>query len=163
MSLITEQPWMQEGACTNPDYKSEWWFPHTEDGPGYHDKTIADNKKRAVKICLTECDVRGECETYAVETLQPYGIWGGLTVHQRRPDRYNKPPQPRGVSRPAQRYLDALAADPKGWLTTEQVADQTGKQKTTANRALIRLRERGLVESRVRPGYAGNPVEWRSA
>lgn len=65
------EPWRNDAACvTQPDV----FFP--ED----------DSNKAAVpaKAICAECPVRIECREHALETREPYGIWGGLTAAERR-------------------------------------------------------------------------------
>lgn len=63
-------PWMDAALCTetNPDL----FFP---------DKS--GNPNPAKRVCAA-CPVRVECLTYALETSQQRGIWGGLTITERR-------------------------------------------------------------------------------
>ncbi len=49
-------------------------------------ETPADRRVRedeAKRICAT-CSVRTECLEYALDTKEPYGIWGGLTELERK-------------------------------------------------------------------------------
>jgi predicted transcriptional regulator len=67
------------------------------------------------------------------------------------------------------RIVDLLDID-GGWLTVDGIADRLGISPTTASRALYRLRNAGLVESRYvelarsRPGKASldGRSEWRT-
>lgn len=56
------------------------------------------------------------------------------------------------------KILDHLESD-GGWFTAERMAMATGLQLLSTRRALIRLRSRGLVESRPRPGARN--LDWR--
>jgi WhiB family transcriptional regulator, redox-sensing transcriptional regulator len=61
--------WPERAACQ--DKNPEIWYPP----PGSHGhdaKRICDN-----------CKVESECLTYALVRPENYGIWGGLTEHQR--------------------------------------------------------------------------------
>ncbi|MFC3983417.1 WhiB family transcriptional regulator [Streptosporangium jomthongense] len=49
------------------------WFPEKGESP-----------QDAKKVC-SSCEVRAACLEYALATRQPYGVWGGLTEHERRP------------------------------------------------------------------------------
>ena len=78
-----------------------------------------------------------------------FGRWGGLN--------------PSGT--PFQ-VLDKLQID-GGWLTADQMAMELGGRLETVNRALYRLRERGLVKARrIELTWAGRNmaerVEWRA-
>lgn len=49
---------------------------------------IDDPEKRAVSIKLAKalcnaCQIKDECFTYAIETNQRFGIWGGTQGHER--------------------------------------------------------------------------------
>ena len=62
--------WMEHGACRNPAYNPEWWWPESGD-------TAKGNTPIAVNICGT-CDVRDLCLDYALQHKEREGIWGGL-------------------------------------------------------------------------------------
>src|SRR5262245_45714039 len=62
--------WQEQALCTQTD--PEAFFPE----PG----RLANAAKR---ICA-RCDVRGECLEYALANDERFGIWGGLTEHERR-------------------------------------------------------------------------------
>jgi WhiB family redox-sensing transcriptional regulator len=44
---------------------------------------IGDNVSNAKRICKA-CDVRLQCLDYSLQNNERYGIWGGLTEHDRR-------------------------------------------------------------------------------
>jgi WhiB family transcriptional regulator, redox-sensing transcriptional regulator len=73
------EPWMREGACRNaadPDA----WFPER----GEHGARIDE----ALRICREECPVRLACLSYALNSGERDGIWGGMTASARtRPSR----------------------------------------------------------------------------
>lgn len=65
--------WMADAACSSSD--PEQWFPEKGHLPKSHP---------AMRICA-ECPVRIECLEYAVtDPSRLDGIWGGLSVNQRR-------------------------------------------------------------------------------
>lgn len=76
MNLIPDHNgWMADGACRTeepsqffPDGSTGGWLP------------VIDHAKA---ICNT-CPVLATCRTWALDTRQPYGIWGGLTEQERR-------------------------------------------------------------------------------
>lgn len=70
--------WRDLAACAGHD--PSIFFPAGETGPA------AEQIKQAKKICGT-CEVTEDCLTYAIETNQVSGIWGGLTEDERRPVR----------------------------------------------------------------------------
>lgn len=68
--FVTEIPgWVEDAACAGHD--PELWFPKSTASP------------RTVAICHG-CPVRHACLDYALRTRQRHGIWGGLTINQRR-------------------------------------------------------------------------------
>ncbi|MGF3055631.1 WhiB family transcriptional regulator [Microbacterium sp. YY-01] len=68
-SMLTPQPWMRDALCAETD--PEAFF--AEKG---------ESVTPARTICAS-CTVQPECLTYALETRQQYGIWGGLTARER--------------------------------------------------------------------------------
>lgn len=62
--------WMEHGACKNPAYDPEWWWPDTS-------HTDKGNTPLALNICGT-CKVRDLCLDYAIQHKERDGIWGGL-------------------------------------------------------------------------------------
>lgn len=69
---LTIIPWREAAAClVNRDVE---FFPDREDSVG-----IA----RAKTVCAS-CPVAAECLSWALETNQPDGIWGGHTAKERR-------------------------------------------------------------------------------
>lgn len=79
LDLISDVPfllgeWREEAECRN--YDPELWFP-SRGGPAN------EGVKKAKRICK-ECPVRVECLTYAVDTNQKWGIWGGKNEKELR-------------------------------------------------------------------------------
>jgi WhiB family redox-sensing transcriptional regulator len=73
--------WQAEAAC-------RWVIENTGEDPFYStddepQPVIFARQRRAKRICAP-CPVRLECLRYALETREPHGIWGGLTVTERR-------------------------------------------------------------------------------
>lgn len=66
-------PWREEAACISV-VDDVSFFPDPEDLVGI---------SRAKEICAT-CPVAAECLTWAIETNQSEGIWGGHTPKERR-------------------------------------------------------------------------------
>lgn len=58
--------WRWAAACRDED--PELWFADAAD---------RDANMRAARVCAT-CPVSGRCLAWALETRQPYGIWGGV-------------------------------------------------------------------------------------
>jgi WhiB family redox-sensing transcriptional regulator len=70
--------WRDLAACSG--YDPELFFPAGETGPA------AEQIRQAKRVCAS-CEVQDDCLTYAVETNQVAGVWGGLTEDERRPVR----------------------------------------------------------------------------
>jgi WhiB family redox-sensing transcriptional regulator len=70
---LTDTPWREAAACV-PASDEVTFFPDPEDLAGI---------SRAKAICAT-CPVASECLTWAIETNQSEGIWGGHTSKERR-------------------------------------------------------------------------------
>ena len=65
--------WMADGECFEAGRPtSELFFPER-----------GASTRPATEMC-NECSVKDECLSYALETGQNHGIWGGLTARQRR-------------------------------------------------------------------------------
>lgn len=60
---------LEEAACRNEDL--ELFF------------AIDDGREELAKQVCRRCPVRWECLTYALETHQRHGIWGGLNPEER--------------------------------------------------------------------------------
>ena len=71
--------WRDRAACAGMD--SEVFF--TEETGGLTGGLVVMVGESATEVC-GRCPVAGECLEYAVETNQPFGIWGGKTELQRR-------------------------------------------------------------------------------
>lgn len=65
--------WMADGLCRETD--PEIFFP--EKGQGRADVT------RAAKRVCHRCEVTDRCLEYALDTRDPWGIWGGHTTPER--------------------------------------------------------------------------------
>lgn len=59
---------LEEAACRNEDL--ELFF-------------AVDGREEEAKAVCQRCPVRWECLTYALETRQRHGVWGGLTAEER--------------------------------------------------------------------------------
>jgi WhiB family redox-sensing transcriptional regulator len=70
--------WRDLAACNGHD--PSIFFPAGETG------AAIDQISYAKKVCGS-CEVSEECLTYAIDTNQISGVWGGLTEDERRPVR----------------------------------------------------------------------------
>lgn len=73
------RPWRDQALCAvlcrSGEADPAWWFP------SQHRPTPEKDLARA--ICF-RCPVREECLDWAVKLPELHGIWGGLSVRQRR-------------------------------------------------------------------------------
>ena len=69
--------WRSLGACNRED--PELFFPMPQ-GPGLA------QLERARAVCA-RCRVRAECLSFALETAQDHGVWGGTSEEERRAQR----------------------------------------------------------------------------
>ena len=68
--------WQLLGSCRGRD--TELFFhPEGERGPR------RDNREKAAKAICAVCPVLQECRTAALAAREPYGVWGGLSEHER--------------------------------------------------------------------------------
>ncbi len=79
MSLVdlVISPWREDAACLGA--RDVNFFPDREDSVGV---------SRAKAVCAT-CPVAAECLSWAIETNQMDGVWGGHTAKERRVIRRN--------------------------------------------------------------------------
>lgn len=68
--VLDEVPWRELAACNTEGA----FFPQDDDIGAIN----------AAKAVCSSCPVNFECLTYAVDTNQPDGIWGGMTLRERR-------------------------------------------------------------------------------
>lgn len=66
--------WRYEAACLTQD--PELFFPIGDSGPAL------DQIQQAKVVCNT-CPVLQECLTWALETGQDFGVWGGMSEAER--------------------------------------------------------------------------------
>lgn len=73
-----ERVWHVRAACRGPH--QEIFYPPTR-----FERRVDKRRReaRAKEICRT-CSVVEICLDQAIERREPYGIWGGLTEHERR-------------------------------------------------------------------------------
>jgi WhiB family redox-sensing transcriptional regulator len=67
--MTTDLPDLPEALCAQSD--PEAWFPE-----------LGSTNRYAIKVCH-RCPARAECLTWAINTGQQHGIWGGTTPHER--------------------------------------------------------------------------------
>jgi WhiB family redox-sensing transcriptional regulator len=74
---IAARYWREFAACRTLD--PDLFFPISSLGKSLEQVT------RAKAVCV-QCPVRRECLAFALRTHQTYGIWGGMTEEERRPE-----------------------------------------------------------------------------
>ncbi|MGI8881141.1 MAG: WhiB family transcriptional regulator [Jatrophihabitans sp.] len=74
--LAENWDWQVEAACRGLDSKM-FFHPENERGPSRRQR-----EQRAKQVC-DDCPVVRECLAWALRTREPYGVWGGLSTHER--------------------------------------------------------------------------------
>ena len=69
--------WQLRSACRNLD-SALFFHPERERGPAK-----AEREAKAKEICRS-CPVIMQCRAHALRADEPYGVWGGLSVAERR-------------------------------------------------------------------------------
>ncbi|MEX2289428.1 MAG: WhiB family transcriptional regulator [Mycobacteriales bacterium] len=68
--------WQLKGACRGHD-PSLFFHPEGERGPR------RAGREAAAKAVCAGCPVLLACRTHALSVREPYGIWGGMSEHDR--------------------------------------------------------------------------------
>jgi WhiB family redox-sensing transcriptional regulator len=68
--LLPAEPWLPDAACAQTD--PEMFYPEK-----------GGSTRQAKSVCLV-CEVRAECLDYALANDEQFGIWGGLSLRERR-------------------------------------------------------------------------------
>lgn len=69
--LVTVE-WQDQGACNDKKFV-RYFYP-----------SRGSSIKDAKKVCHTKCSVREACLEYALQTNENHGVWGGMSVRERR-------------------------------------------------------------------------------
>lgn len=75
--IMDKWDWQHQGSCRELD--TELFF-HPEGERGSSRRRRAANAK---SVC-NSCPVIAQCRKHALDTREPYGIWGGMTEEERR-------------------------------------------------------------------------------
>lgn len=91
--IFRREAWTEHAACRY--HPKDWWFPKE----GQYESVDA---RKARSICQT-CPVRKECGDYAERNNEMFGIWGGVSSHERNRRRReinqrNRPARPQRKS-----------------------------------------------------------------
>ncbi|MDO9377727.1 MAG: WhiB family transcriptional regulator [Nocardioidaceae bacterium] len=76
MPIHETYDWQFDGACNDAD-PATFFSPEFERGPR---RTAREN---AAKAFCARCPVVQECLRHAMSVREPFGVWGGLTAHER--------------------------------------------------------------------------------
>lgn len=68
--------WQTLAACRGSD-TATFYHPENERGPRRH------RREQAAKEYCAACPVTAQCLRWALETREPYGVWGGKSVEER--------------------------------------------------------------------------------
>ncbi|WP_081343365.1 WhiB family transcriptional regulator [Mycobacteroides chelonae] len=71
--MVNHEPWTKDALC--PQVDAELFFP-TPGGPG-------QRSARAAKAICAQCPVTAECLEFAIRNGEEYGVYGGVTAHER--------------------------------------------------------------------------------
>jgi WhiB family transcriptional regulator, redox-sensing transcriptional regulator len=70
--------WQQRGLCREGD--SSIFFPPTH----FEHKPEREAREAKAKAICARCPVRSECLEWALETREPFGVWGGYSELERK-------------------------------------------------------------------------------
>jgi len=68
--------WQMRGSCRGLD-SATFFHPENERGPS------RARRERAAKQVCSGCPVVTACLNWALQTREPYGIWGGMSTEER--------------------------------------------------------------------------------
>ena len=71
-AIADHLPWMRWASCAEVD--PDMFFPELGDAAG---------AEQAKSVCR-RCPVRERCLAYALDNNEEHGIWGGLSMQERR-------------------------------------------------------------------------------
>jgi WhiB family redox-sensing transcriptional regulator len=69
--------WQLRGLCRQLD-SAMFFTPDRERG-----SLRARREQRAKAVCF-RCPVLEQCRSHALRAREPYGVWGGMTEHERK-------------------------------------------------------------------------------
>jgi hypothetical protein len=91
--------WIDRGLCGQlPHVDPDWWYPErSSEDRATKGLTLAE--RRAKAICVV-CPVREACLREALETCDPWGIWGGTLPSERKDAAHRDDCEPGTRARP---------------------------------------------------------------
>jgi WhiB family transcriptional regulator, redox-sensing transcriptional regulator len=101
----------------------------------------------AAKAVCSRCDVRAECLAFALETREPFGVWGGLDADERSALVGPSRPGPNPIMNDAD-LVDLFATTDRRTLARDAIEAVHEVSRQTTYKYLRRARDLGLVEIR---------------
>lgn len=83
-TLLDVPDWKTDAHCLGMDPAIFFPIPPTASRPSAKAGARYDSDVAAAKAHCRRCDVQAECLAYALANGEPYGVWGGLSVEERR-------------------------------------------------------------------------------
>lgn len=74
--------WRDEALCAQVD--GELFFPEKGQSTREAKQTCNGRPARGMTPATEPCPARAECLAWAIATEQQFGVWGGLTLRERR-------------------------------------------------------------------------------
>lgn len=100
-SILTPPPsadprehWSERALCSQ--IHADVFFPERDDD----DATPRAEKVSTAKAVCALCPVRAQCLQAALDSNERFGVWGGLTTHERDRLQGTKPPRPPRILMP---------------------------------------------------------------
>ncbi|ANB00278.1 Transcription factor WhiB [Mycobacteroides chelonae CCUG 47445] len=123
---IHDAHWQTYGRCRHASVDPELFFPCDREL-----RSVRRMREQQAKSICRRCPVAAVCLTYALQTRQPYGIWGGATETERRRGQRPKPPPVMSPER-AQ-----LAAGYQAGASIRDLATASGAPYSAVRRILL--------------------------
>lgn len=82
----TPADFMQHAACHG---MSDLYDATVRDHPSPGQESVTPCEYAAIVICRNDCPVAADCLKWALDTKEPYGVWGATTAWQRAAIRRN--------------------------------------------------------------------------
>lgn len=76
LALQSVYEWQYEGSCAGLE-SARFFSPDRERG-----SRRSNREEQAKAVCAT-CPVIEQCREHALSAQEPYGVWGGMTEHER--------------------------------------------------------------------------------
>lgn len=76
--MANDEGWMADAECSRPNVDPELFYLRK------YQQALNDRKTKQAKAICHRCSVRLDCLKYSLAHNEKFGIWGGMTVHERR-------------------------------------------------------------------------------